>query len=142
MKCTVIITDEREEIVVYAPSRTPLIRKIEELAEESRELFGTVDGETVRLSPEQIQLFTIRGGRLLAVTADREYTMRERLYMLEDELGDGFVKINQSCIANISAIAKFRPSVGGALCVVFKNGYTEYVSRRQLKAVKTAIGIK
>ena len=56
-------------------------------------------------------------------------------------LGTDFIKINQSCIANIRQIQRFDTSFSGTLRVIFKNGYTDYVSRRQLKAVKERLGL-
>ena len=52
-----------------------------------------------------------------------------------------FVRINQSCIANINQIKKFSASFNGFLQVHFKNGYIDYVSRRELKNVKERVGI-
>ena len=37
---------------------------------------------------------------------------------------------------------KYQKTFSGTLSVVFKNGYTDYVSRRNIKAVKERIGIK
>ena len=56
--------------------------------------------------------------------------------------GSDFVKLNQSCIVNIKKIECFDASLGGALKVTLKNGYRDYVSRRQLKAVKERLGLK
>ena len=57
-------------------------------------------------------------------------------------LGDDYLKINQSCIVNIKAIKQFDVSLGGSLMISLKNGYRDYVSRRQVKAVKERIGFK
>jgi len=46
---------------------------------------------------------------------------------------NGAVKVDE-------LIKKFDVSFGGALTVIFKNGYTDYVSRRQMKIVKERIG--
>ena len=60
---------------------------------------------------------------------------------LEEMLDDSFVKINQSCIANIKKIDRFKATVGGSLTVIFKNGHIDYVSRRNLKNVKERLGL-
>ena len=51
-------------------------------------------------------------------------------------LDENFIKINQSCIANIRQIEKVEGTFSGSLSVVFKNGYKDYISRRNLKNVK------
>ena len=57
-------------------------------------------------------------------------------------LKDSFVYINQGCLANLKMIDHFDASIGGTLMVVFKSGYKDFVSRRQLKNIKERIGIK
>lgn len=143
MKCTTIIDKEHEEeIIIYSRERTELVDRIERICSSADEGFlGFRASEIVRLSPEDVQLFTIRDGKVYAICDTEEYQLRERLYTIEERVGAGFVKINQSCLASISKIARFEASVGGALSVVFKNGSRDYVSRRQLKTVKRAIGI-
>lgn len=142
MKITVILTEEREEIVIYARERYPFIDELEKRLCCDRTLFGTRGEETVRLTPEDVELFTVKGGKVYAVTGDGEYALRERLYMLEERFGSELVKINQSTLARVGKISRFKVSVGGALCVIFNCGYSDYVSRRQLKTVKAALGIK
>lgn len=142
MKITVNINDEREEIVIYAKERYPFIDELEERLSGERDLFGTRGEESVRLHPTDIEVFTVKDGRVCAITADGEYTLRDRLYMLEERLGSEFIKINQSTLANVRKISRFKASVGGALCIVFSSGYSDYVSRRQLKAVKSALGVR
>ena len=52
-----------------------------------------------------------------------------------------FIKINQSCLANKKKIKKFEYTIGGSLRVVFKNGYIDYIARRELKNVKERMGL-
>ena len=145
MKCTVIIDPECEEkIVVYAKKKSALTDEIEKLAsKEISELFGYTDGEGVRLDLAEISLFTIIDTKLYAIdSCGVKYLLRERLYTVEKMLPEGFVKINQSTVANISKIARFGTSFDGSLYVTFKNGYRDYVSRRQISNVKRALKIK
>ena len=68
---------------------------------------------------------------------------KKRLYKIEEMLeDDDFIKINQSCIVNIKMIESFDASIGGALMIKLKNGYRDYISRRQIKAVKERLGLK
>ena len=145
MKCSIIIDESREEeVIVYAHSRNRLVEDIEDLVLQGHtELIGYgADGAIKKLSPSEVLCFATEGGRLYAHCEREKFEVRERIYMLEEMLGADFVKINQSCIANIKSIDRFKVSLGGALVVVFKNGYKDYVSRRQIKAVKERIGFK
>ena len=143
MKCTVVIDNSREEeIIIHAKERTPLIDEIERLVQDSEwELIGYRDKMAARLSLEDICCFTVENGKVFAVTDREKWQLKRRLYQLENTLPKQFVKINQSCIANIRQIARFDASISGTLGVLFKNGYTDYVSRRQLGQVKERLGL-
>ena len=74
--------------------------------------------------------------------ADDKYQVKQRLYQIENRLDDNFIRINQSCIANIRQIKKVQATFSGAFDVVFKNGYRDYISRRNLNSVKERLGVK
>lgn len=86
-------------------------------------------------------VFFTEDNKVFALTENEKYRLKSRLYQLEENLNDNFVKINQSCIANIKSIDKFKATVGGSLTVIFKNGYVDFVSRRNLKNVKERLGL-
>ena len=86
-------------------------------------------------------LAMVEDGKVYALTESEKYRLKQRLYLLEEMLDVSFVKINKSCIANIRKIKKFDASFSGTLTVVFKNGYRDYVSRRNLKSVKERLGV-
>lgn len=143
MKCTVILDKTREEeILVYARERTPLVDEIERLAaENTAQLNGFLRGEIVKLDTKDIYCFTVDGGKLYAITEKDKYLLKTRLYNVEETLDKSFIKINQSSIANINKIQKFDASISGTLKVIFKNGYTDYVSRRNIKNIKERLGL-
>lgn len=139
MKCeTVISAQEEERVIIYAHERRPFIEKIEALAasDGQGELFGYTDSECVRLERSEIECVSVIDGKVVAITQRGRFRLRERLYMLEESLGGGFVKINKSALANIDSIERFSASFGASLLVTFKCGYSDYISRRQIKNVK------
>ena len=83
----------------------------------------------------------MQNSKVYAITYEGRYQLRCRLYQLEEKLPQNFVKLNQSCIGNVKKIQRFNASFGGSLSVEFKNGYKDYVSRRQMKAVKERFGL-
>lgn len=143
MKCTLIITNEHEEeVVIYARERTKLTNDIEALVIGSvPEIIGYGENQAVRLKIDEVTCFMVEDNKVYALTDKDKYQLKQRLYQLEEMLPDNFVKINQSCIANIRQIKKFDTSVSGTLLIKFKNGYKDYVSRRQMKAVKERFGL-
>ena len=145
MKYTLVIDREREEeVVVYAHERNLLTDSIEQLiAENALELVGYDDRDMERLELADVTCFLVEDGRVHALLQDgRRLNMRCRLYQLEESLPSTFVKIHQSCLANLRQVRRFDASLSGALKVIFKNGYIDYVSRRQIKVVKERLGVK
>lgn len=134
--------DREEEVIIYAHEKDELVDRLEALLreDETAELIGYRDGEAAVLDTDRILCFTVENGRTYAVTEDERYQVKLRLYMVEERLSREFIKINQSCIVNIKKIERFKTSLGGSLMVILKGGYRDYVSRRQIKAVKERIG--
>ena len=143
MKCEIIIDPSCEErVVIYAKEESSLIQEIKQLAENSeKDLLGYAGDEIVKLNPSDICHISVIGGKVYATVGRQRYLLKERLYFLEEKLPESFVKINQSCLANIKKTERFDTSLSGTLKIHFKNGDTDCVSRRQLKAVKERLGI-
>ncbi len=142
MKCTVHIDKTREEeVVIWAKSRSPLIEDILSLLEEHRPLLGFREDSITPLSWEEVSCFTIVAQKMFAKTEAGDFRLKCRLWELESRLPPTYVKINQSTLANIKQISRFTISPTGSLMVHFRCGYRDYVSRRQLKAVKEKLGI-
>ena len=144
MKYTTIVDPSGdEEIIIHTRARTREIEALEAYADQlGKELLGYGEGgDIVPLTPDGICCFTVEDGRIYALTDTEKLAVRLPLYALEDMLGEGFVRINQSCLGNIRKISRFNASIGGSLMVTFRNGHRDYVSRRQLKTVKERMGI-
>ena len=143
MKVNVFIDkNHEEEIQIFAHEKTALIEKIEELVNDfSIEIIAYNDKEIVRLNLSDIYCFITESNKLFAITEKEKLLVKSRLYSIEEKLSCDFIKINKSCIANIKKIDRFNASISGTLEVKFKNSYTEYVSRRSIKAVKERLGL-
>lgn len=143
MKIT-IITDKTkdEEIIIRVHEKTELVEKIEKLVNETSDGFiGYKENEAMMLDINDINCFITENNKVFAMT-DEKLLIKERLYKVEEKLDDNFIKINQSCLANIKKIVKVQATFSGSLSVVFRNGYTDYISRRNLKNVKERLGVK
>lgn len=138
MKITTVIDKEREEeIIIYLHEENKISAEIESLVSKRESRLVGYDGDAMlNVCFEDVVCFLTEEGRVYALLDKGRVRVRERLYELEAILGTDFIKLNQSCIANISRIKRFDVTLGGALRVEFKNGYREYVSRRQMKNVK------
>lgn len=143
MKCTVILDKTREEeIIIYAHQKSEMVEAVENLInDKTQSINGYLNGEIVKLLPREVFCFTVENSKIYAICDDKKYLLKLRLYNIEQMLDKNFIKINQSSIANINKIQKFDASIGGTLKVIFKNGYTDYVSRRNIKKVKERLGL-
>ena len=143
MKFTLHIDPEREEeMVIYARENRPVFAEIQRLlAGTEQQLVGYEQENIVVLKPKKITCFVSGGDKVFAIAGEHRYLVKKRLYQLEEQLGKYYIKINQSCLANIGQISRFSASIGGSLEVVFRDGYKDYVSRRELKKVKERMGI-
>jgi DNA-binding LytR/AlgR family response regulator len=143
MKFTIHIDTEREEeLILYARENRPVFAEIQRLlAGNDSPLLGYQQEQILVLNPEEIACFISQDDRVYALVGQHRYLVKKRLYQLSEIVGRDYIKINQGCIANIGQIEKFRASFGGSLEVIFRNGYRDFVSRRELKAVKERMGI-
>lgn len=143
MNCKLLLDKNHdEEVLIYAHKETPLTKAIEKLVEEdSAELIGYIEREAVMLDLLEVNCFVVEDNKVFALTSKDKLNIRTRLYKLEEKLPDIFIKINQSCVANIKQIKSFDASIAGSILVRFKNGHSDYVSRRQIKNVKERLGI-
>lgn len=143
MKCTTIISKAREEeVLIYAHEKTDLISEIERIVlSSSIEIIGYSNKNIIKLNLNEIYCFAIEANKIFAYTKEEKFQLKQRLYEIESAIDEKFVKINQSCIININKIERFNASIAGTLLVILKNGYKDYVSRRQMKSVKERIGL-
>ena len=124
------MTDEVNEIV----------RKISET--EPTMLAGFREDTVTVLDPEEIYRIYAANGKVFAVTAKAEYSLRMRLYEVEERFrGSSFVRISNSEIINLKAVRSFDLSLAGTIRVALKNGEAAYVSRRYVAKIKEALGM-
>ena len=116
---------------------------VKRLSEESPQMLAGFRENTLELL-EQSELIRIyaAAGKIFAVTARGEYTLRLRLYELEDRLDkSSFVRISNSEIINLRKVKSFDLSFAGTICVALSNGQITYVSRRYVARIKQVLGI-
>ena len=118
-------------------------KAIDYLESEQKGLIGYKADEIVLIMPDEIVLIFTEGKKIFTRLANGEkYMLKERLYELEENLMPfGFIRIANSSIANGEQIRKLKMAHDGSLCVVFKDGSSEFASRRSVKNIKTYLGI-
>ena len=135
MKFKLIIDETTDEsVTVVAHKRSLLTDELENAVlrySGNNEIFVYNDDEMKTVSFEKIECVSVLDGKCEIIVDDgRRYKINERLYEIEKRLPQYFIRINKSAIANEKAIEKFKTDFGGGVSVVFKCGYSDYVSRR------------
>ena len=144
MKCYTYIDKEHdEEVLIYAKERNNIVDEIESLVKTNDiSITGTFNDEIVKINPIDVACFISENNKVFALVKDKKYQIKQKLYQLEEmEFNNYFVKLNQSCYANMKRIKKFETTIGASLKVIFDNNYFDYISRRELKNVKMRMGI-
>lgn len=146
MKVELHIDPSLPEVIVTlrAPARTEEVAALlARLTAEGGTLLGFLDGGTaVPLEPESILRFYGEEKEVKAQTAEGVFTMRQRLYELEEALaGRRFVRISHSEIVNLRQVTALDLSLTGTIRMTLRGGVITYVSRRYVKKIKEVLGL-
>ena len=132
------------KVVITAASMTEEVNRIvRRLSEEIPQVIsGTRDGKLEVLEPEELIRIYAASGKVFAVTGKGEYTLRLRLYELEERLSPHqFVRISNSEIIHLKKVVNFDLSFAGTIYEKLSNGTVTYVSRRYVSKIKKILGI-
>ena len=118
-------------------------RLVERLSEDVPQLIsGFRDNELRILEQDEIVRIYSCDGKIISVTDEGEYQLRQRLYEMEERLDSKkFVRISNSEIINLKRVKKFDMSFVGTICVTLKDSTVTYVSRRYVSKIKKILGI-
>lgn len=146
MKIEIKIDDTAPEtkVIIVTPEMTESVQAlVKRLSEEQPRVIAGFSRDTVRLL-EQNEILRIYAaeGKVFAATEKDEFTLRLRLYELEERLDKKrFVRISNSEIVNLGKITGFDLSFTGTIQVSLSNGTSTYVSRRYVSKIKTTLGL-
>ena len=137
-KCT------ETQIIIVTNKMTDEINEIVKRISEqpTSVLVGFNNDNAVVLEPDSIIRIYAANQKVYAVTDSAEYTVRLRIYEMEERLYSlGFVRISSSEIINLKKVKGFDLGFTGTICVNFQNGSSSYVSRRYVAKIKQVLGI-
>lgn len=131
-------------VVIYTQSMTDEVAElVKRLSEEKPQILsGFRDDQLFIIEQENIIRIFADSGHVVAKTESGEYTVRQRLYELEERLDrNSFVRISNSEIINLKKARGFDLSLSGTICVRMTDGAETYVSRRYVSKIKAVLGI-
>lgn len=135
---------KESKIIVVTDKMTDEINSILKRlsAEQPKMIAGFKDDIAEVLEPSDIYRIFATSGKVFAETNHGEYTLRLRIYELEQRLdSQSFVRISNSDILNLKKVRGFDLSFAGTICVTLSNGTVTYVSRRFVSKIKQLLGI-
>jgi len=132
-----------KEIVIKAAQKDDEVQQILDSLKNVEDKFNHLDGyidETVySLAIKDILFFETNDRNVYAHTTNNAFLIHYRLYELEENLPNIFLRVSKSSIINVDEILSLSRSVTGNL-IQFKNTYKQiYVSRRFLHDLKAKL---
>lgn len=130
---------EDTSIVIITPSMTEEVSTIVKmLSDHSPKIItGHKDEKLEILEQKDLIRIYASSGKVFAVTSKGEYTLRLRLYELEDRLDPNhFVRISNSEIINLKKVKHFDLNFTGTICAKLTDGTASFVSRRYVPKIK------
>ena len=128
--------------VIYSDSLTDEITSAVMYLENTGKIItGEDNGRIVILQPSEIYIVRVENERTVIYGENKKFFSPKRLYQLEEQLGNGFMKISKSTVVNLSHIKCVEPSFKGMMSLVMKNGLKDWISRKYLPDFKKYLGI-
>ena len=128
--------------VIYSESLTDEITSAVMYLENTGKIItGEDNGRIAVLQPSEIYMVRVENERTVIYGKDKKFVSPKRLYQLEEQLGNGFMKISKSTVINLSHIKCVEPSFKGMMSLVMKNGLKDWISRKYLPDFKKYLGI-
>lgn len=145
MKVEIKVLPETKDpyAIIYTSEMTPEVRRTAELLKmESTDIIPVVEnGRIVVLHTDEIYMVRVENERTVVYTKEKRYGSGKHLYEFEAVLGNGFMRISKSTLANLHYLDYVEPTLGGLMLVVLKNGYKDYISRKYLPSFKKYLGL-
>lgn len=146
MKIEVLIDQDCKEpkIIILTDKRTDginaIIKRLSETYSDSMTAFSERGVEIIDY--KDVIRFYSENKKVFVQTSKGKYTVRLRLYELEDKLDSKiFVRISNSEIVNIRKIRNMDTSLTGTICVFLQGDIKTYASRRYVSKIKKKFGI-
>lgn len=131
------------KVLILTASMTEEVNMIlSRLSDQAPQMItGSRDGRLEVIEQADLIRIYASAGKVFAVTHKGDYTLRLRLYEIEERLPHQFVRISNSEIINLKKVSHFDLSLTGTICVKLANGTVTYVSRRYVSKLKKILGI-
>ena len=98
--------------------------------------------EAARVSRSMVLRFYAEDKGVLCQTGTGTFTVRQRLYELEEALaGTRFVRVSNSEIVNLDRVTGLDLTLAGTIKMTLEDGTVCWVSRRYVRKIRSALGL-
>lgn len=112
-----------------------LIKTLEQ--QSPKRILGIKSEQSILLSPEDMDYIFAQHRKVYASVNKQAIEINMKLYELEELLESrGFIRLSKSALGNLHRMTHFELGFNGNMCVYFRSGSKEYVSRRYVQALK------
>lgn len=146
MKVEVIIDETIEEtkVKIFAKEYSKEVENLKDLLADRLvdKIVVFKNKEVYIISHEDIIRIYAQDKNVFVKTKDGTFSSRLTIYELADRLDKNkFIRISRSEIVNLDFVRKLDLSFTGTIAVELTNGDVSYVSRRNLKEFRKALGL-
>lgn len=131
---------EEVEVIINAASNCSVLNKIIEniqsISNQIDTLIGMQENTITILNITDIYYFYSKEQSNYCKTKNGDFKIKKKLYELEESLNkNDFIRISNSCIANVKYIKSFDLGKIGNIIVLFSDGTSQLVSKRRISSV-------
>lgn len=134
------IPKDEIEIIINTSENSEMLNKIidniQTMSKNIDTIIGVNNSNISIIQVSKILYFYSKEQNNYCRTKDGEFKIKKKLYELEETLNKNtFIRISNSCIANIEYVKSFDLSKIGNIIVKFTDDTSEYVSKRRIPYV-------
>ena len=129
---------EDEQVIIECVEMTKDFEDIKEyVLMKGNVVTGYIDERVFQIPLADILYFEAVGEQVFAYTADKVYSIKNRLYEIEELYSDRkFIRCSKSAVVNILQTESFRPALNSRFYAKLKNGEEILISRMYAKNIK------
>ena len=144
MKITkeVIPLSKEEEILLRLHQFTPQIEEfLEKIESKDYQILASKENRYLWLKKEDIYYFDAVDDRVYLYAKKEVYSVKKKLYELEEELPSSFLRCSKAQIVNLDKIEKFAPAFSGRFEAWLDNDEKIIISRQYVPQLKKKLGL-
>ena len=134
------LKDDEIEVIINASNNSEylnkIIQNIQSVSDNIDTIVGSKDNNLSILNVQDIIYFYSCDQNNYCKTKTGVFRIKKKLYELEENLDKkAFIRISNSCIANVNHIESFDLSKIGNIIIKFVDGSNEYGSKRKIRSI-------